>query len=311
MRRLAGGGPTFVRKRRDPPGEPDPDFVGSPVYLLMDPTSWSVLHDRDNWLTQQPAGERHMVVHERDASAMSLALATGEGLNGGNAVRVTLDQHSTNQGGFEMGMWLFHHQATGGSYLNPSPAYMLRDFTVTTVPNRFEYFMRFPDPSNWSDASTGQPPEYPHSRNMNIGTYHSDNGSVENNNWHFYYQLYTRQDLQPDGDTWIHFVCNQRPQAQRGGGEPHADNPTSPTNLWENLTRLYIEMLFSPDTFPAVYYIDKIALTYVDDSTPTDDSGQSSATYVNRSFSSDYLEQRRWSERPGFTPDHGPADSIY
>lgn len=250
-----------------PPPEPPPPT--GDTFVLMD-FEEPVLRD-EAWLLAQPQGTVAIIVQPKsDSGVDSLSLAVGEGRNGGNALLVESPDATAQLPGF----WLAKYENKGyKANFRDDRGYML---PRPRRANRLEFWIRF-EPGFKALSSAAQPPKYPNHQNLHVGTYHYDPAKLgqadtkESDNWHFYYQVFLRHD-KANGE-WIKVIVNEAPQHQRSIGAMPPNNPTLPAgNLWELLTRLYIDNVpYNSDPekpYPVKMWVDDVRLVYVPETLP-------------------------------------------
>ena len=259
-----------------------PLMVNSPTgetRIILEDFSDIVLHDQA-WLNTQSSLVSY-VKPKGDSGSNELYLAPGQGRNGSNAMEVRAISASNGLPSF----WLLRIDAKSRGRIIGLDKF----FDYNTNANFLEIVFKFPSGLREILSST-LPAEYPNHQNVHVGTYHAlePNNSVENNNWHYYYQLWFRHDLAQND--WI--VC--RCGLDWGPTHQRSNVITSPPgNFWGQLTRLYFECVPYFDTpeinYPFSMYVDEIAL--VQSSLP-EWQDVSNETYKQMTIDSNI--ERRW-----------------
>lgn len=222
-----------------------------------------VLHD-SAWLEKQAAKSSFTFVGPKgDSGADKLSLAVGEGINGSNALLV----ESTSKEMGLPGFWVMRGKSKPGNIYDKS-GYLLPSGKRA---NQVEFWLRFQP--NFRKTRTSSPKIiYPNHQNLHFGTYHFDPSLIgmrtpvkESHNWHFYHQIYLRNDKAQE--KWIRVVLNEAPQHQRSLGGLPGINPTAPHgNYFEIMTRFYIDCTpyFSdPEIeYPVKMWVDNIKFRY-------------------------------------------------
>ncbi len=223
-------------------------IVANPNRIVL--ADFAELIDK-NWARQQPAGQP-ITVFDTASSATSLSLAVGEGRNGSNAMQIT------QEGGGIVGFWLLRYQGGSLSRISGPDKF----FADRADVNALEITLKFPIDYR-REFSSRMPPIYPNHQNMHVGSYHAESAgnNVENNNWHYYWQLWLRHDLADDG--WITIRCGINP----GPSDQRSNRITTPpTNVFGQLTRFYfwshpISSKFDAQIpYPFDWLIDEVVL---------------------------------------------------
>lgn len=235
----------------------------------------SVVPD-EAWARTLPAGTNAFIVDAKsDSGNDTFSIATGQGRNGTNALRVTCNQVNRPNVGLSdnlPGFWVKKiNVGKGGTINNPKSDagyFVPRGMRA----NRLHAWFKFPAGYRVNNAaalmSGGQ--SY---RNFVVGTYHYDPGKidgsdyvVESDNFHFYYQITFRHDVA--GEDWIHMVVSEMPTHQRSLSQfappPNITRPMG--SIWETLTRLYLDSdiyYTTPEiSYPYDILVDSIYTSY-------------------------------------------------